>query len=112
MTPAQLICIVAIYIDDITLASDSLEEITKAKEALNLTFDMTDLGENQLDPWDASHSRRAHPMATPSLPNEQLEKLKESEPDVDVTPVPERSGHADVRDARAHAWTFIHGRHP
>jgi len=35
---------------------------------------------------------RAHPMATPSLPNEQLEKLKESEPDVDVHPVPERSG--------------------
>ena len=105
---SQLICIVAIYIDDITLTSDSLEEITKAKEALNLTFDMTDLGkigwilgmqviqDRPCKMITVSQERYIHdilekhgqqnacPMATPSLPNEQLEKLKEPEPDINV----------------------------
>jgi len=104
----ELTCIIAIYVDDITLASNSLKEITNAKEALSLTFDMTDLGEIG---WilgmqfiqDCAHKtitisqeryikdilkkhgqQGARPMATPLLPNEQLEKLKEAEPDVDV----------------------------
>src|SRR5882762_5595928 len=104
----KLVCIVTIYVDNITLASNSLKEIKKAKEALNLTFDMTDLGEigwiigMQVirdrarktitisqeryikDILEKHGQQNARPISTPSLPNEQLEKLKEPEADVDV----------------------------
>jgi len=104
----KLVCIVTIYVDDITLASNSLNEIKKAKEALNLTFDMTDLGEigwiigMQVirdrarktitisqeryikDILEKHGQQNACPISTPSLLNEQLEKLKDPEADVDI----------------------------
>jgi len=90
------------------LASDSLKEIENAKRTLSQTFKMTDLGEiswilgmevkqdhkhktitilqekyiNGILKWYGQLN--VHPMKTPSLPNEQLIKLKSPKPDVDV----------------------------
>src|SRR5260370_2655126 len=99
-------CIIALYVDDITMVSKKLETINQDKEALKKHYEMTDLGEIA---WilgiHVTHDRNAgwialsqekfitetlerfgkgdvRPISTPALANEHLKTL--TNPEIDI----------------------------
>jgi reverse transcriptase-like protein len=98
--------IIALYVDDITIASKNLKIISQDKEALKKHYKMTDLGEiswilgmhvmrDHATGWIALSQEKyimevlerfgktnIHPISTPMLANEQLKKL--TSPKIDV----------------------------
>jgi Reverse transcriptase (RNA-dependent DNA polymerase) len=98
--------IIALYVDDITIASKSLELINQDKEALKQTYQITDLGEitwilgmhvtrDRNAGWIALSQEKyinevlerfgksdIRPISTPTLANEHLIKLTSPEADV------------------------------
>jgi Reverse transcriptase (RNA-dependent DNA polymerase) len=98
--------IIALYVDDITIASKNLKTISQDKEALKKQYEMTDLGEiswilgmhvtrDRATGWIALSQEKyiteilerfgktnVRPISTPMLANEQLKKL--TSPEIDV----------------------------
>jgi Reverse transcriptase (RNA-dependent DNA polymerase) len=96
---------IALYVDDITMACKSLDIIQRDKEALSSFYEMTDLGpiswilgmhvtrdikagwislsqsKHNTDVLERFGFNVAHPITTPSLPNERLTKLDTPESD-------------------------------
>jgi hypothetical protein len=103
--PASLI---ALYVDDITMAAKSVKIIQKDKEALKARYEMSDLGEltwilgmhvtrDRKAGWIALSQEKyiddilqrfgkanVRPISTPSLANEHLRKLKS--PEIEAKP--------------------------
>jgi hypothetical protein len=100
--------IIALYVDDITMAAHDLETIACDKAALGEWYQMTDLGEmsfilgmsvtrDRSAGWIALSQERhslevlerfgksnIHPISSPALPNEHLSKL--TSPQIDLKP--------------------------
>ena len=99
----QSLSIIALYVDDITMVSSTLDAIDGDKQALKRAYEMTDLGElswilgmhvsrDRNAGWIAISQEKysleilqrfgksdARPISTPSLPNEHLIKLTVAE---------------------------------
>ena len=73
--------IIALYVDDITIASEDLDEIAAIKSMLRQHYEISDLGDITwiLERFDKSTVR---PISTPSIANDHLVKLSAPEADV------------------------------
>ena len=100
--------LIALYVDDITMAAKRLESIQRDKEALKARYQMSDLGEIAWilgmhvtrdrqagsitlsqekyveDVLECFGKSSVHPISTPALANEHLKKLKA--PKIEVKP--------------------------